>query len=80
MRRVFIQQGRRTRFYTKVIVTYGREPAGQFVVENHDGIPMWIDKWLLSQISPDESFLMDLNRGLIKTPKIEIVSQQIERA
>lgn len=67
-------------FIPKVIVAYGREPGGQFVVENHGGMPVWIDRWLLSQISPDESFSIGLNRGLIKTLKIELVSQQVERA
>lgn len=67
-------------FIPKVIVTYGREPGGQFIVENHDGMPVWIDRWFLTQISADESFLIDLNRGLIKTMKIELVSQPIKRA
>ena len=73
------RQGAGPAFIPKVIVTYGREPGGQFVVENHDGIPVWIDRWLLSQISPDESLLIGLDRGLIKTLKIELVSQQIEQ-
>lgn len=67
-------------FIPKVTVTYGREPGGQFVVENHGGIPVWIDRGLLSQISPDESLSIGLNRGLIKTLKIDLVSQQVERA
>lgn len=67
-------------FIPKVIVTYGRKPGAQFVVENHSGIPFWIDRWLLSQISPDESLSIGLNRGLIKTLRIELVSQQVERA
>jgi hypothetical protein len=63
-------------FIPRVRIAYGKEPGGRFIVENHNGIPVWIDGWLLSQVSPDESFSIGLNRGLIKTLKVELVSSQ----
>lgn len=67
-------------FIPKITVAYSREPGGQFVVENHGGIPVWIDRWLLSQVSPDELLSIGLNKGLIKTLKVELVSQRVESA
>lgn len=67
-------------FILKIRVTDGREPGQQFVVENHDGIPVWIDRWLISQMSPGDSLSIGLERGLVKMLKVELVSQQLKTA
>lgn len=67
-------------FIPKVRVTDGREPGQQFVVENHDGIPVWIDRWLTSQMSPGDSLSIELERGIIKMLKVELASRQLKTA
>ena len=67
-------------FIPKVTVTSGREPGGQFAVQNQGGIPVWVEKGLLNHMSDGDLLLIGMHRGLIKSLKIEIVSERLESA
>jgi hypothetical protein len=67
-------------FIPKVALTSGREPGSQFAVQNQGGIPVWVEKGLLNSLPEGDLLLIGMQRGLIKSLKIELVSERLERA
>jgi hypothetical protein len=67
-------------FIPKVKVIDGQEPNELFTVfDNASGIPVWIERGLLNSTSPNDSFIVDVERGLFKRLKVEMSSKQVGR-
>lgn len=56
-----------------------REPSGHFEPSSHTGITVWVEKEFLRQLSPGESIYISLDRGLIKSLKVEMDSERIRQ-
>lgn len=64
-------------FIPKVKVTDEKEPNELFViVDNASGIPVWVERGLLNSTPPNDSFMVDLERGLFKRLKVDISSNE----
>lgn len=59
-----------------------REPGALFVsVDGNDsGVPVWVERALLSQLEEHESLHISVDRGLIKRLKIELGSEKHRHA
>lgn len=68
---------RGTVFIPKIRASDGKEPGRHFEDSTHTGVTVWVEKEFLRHLSPDESILIDLDKGLIKSLKVEIASERI---
>ncbi len=66
-------------FIPRVRASDGREPGRRFEESSHSGVTVWVEKDFLAQLSPDEAILIGLNRGLIKSLGVEVVSERISQ-
>jgi hypothetical protein len=64
-------------FIPKVKVA-DREPGALFVAVdgNDSGVPVWVERALLSQLEEHESLHISVDRGLIKRLKVELGSEK----
>lgn len=53
-------------FIPRVKAADGREPEGDFEPSSHAGITVWVEKGFLRDLTPGESILVGLERGLVK--------------
>lgn len=68
------------RMVPKVKVSDGKEPNEMFVlIEDVDGIRVWAEKALVPQIESGNSIFITVKKGLLKSLKVEIGSQVLDK-
>ncbi|NWG37474.1 hypothetical protein [Nitrososphaera sp.] len=64
-------------FILRVRAADGREPGGQFEASDHAGVTVWVESEFLRRLAPGEGISIGLDRGLIKSLKVEMASERI---
>lgn len=54
-----------------------RRPGRQFDESDHAGVTVWVESEFLRQLQPGEGISIGLERGLIKSLKVEMTSERL---